>query len=122
MVDKRNSGELASLCQELQKHWMNEKLCKDLLTINEPLIDKITSLIDEKEEEIKVKAASKKETDLEVQELDIERVKFLLKDYFRIRLKKVIILLNKVDRYLFFIVKNEQTNLLSKSEFDFTLE
>ena len=101
---------------------MNEKLCKDLLTINEPLIDKITSLIDEKEEEIKVKAASKKETDLEVQELDIERVKFLLKDYFRIRLKKVIILLNKVDRYLFFIVKNEQTNLLSKSEFDFTLE
>ena len=122
MVDKRNSGELASLCQELQKHWMNEKLCKDLLTINEPLIDKITSLIDEKEEEIKVKAASKKETDLEVQELDIERVKFLLKDYFRIRLKKVIILLNKVDRYLFFIVKNEQTNLLSKSEFNFTLE
>ena len=101
---------------------MNEKLCKDLLTINEPLIDKITSLIDEKEEEIKVKAASKKETDLEVQELDIERVKFLLKDYFRIRLKKVIILLNKVDRYLFFIVKNEQTNLLSKSEFNFTLE
>lgn len=89
MVDKRNCGEWSSLCMDLQKLWMNEKLCKELLTINEPLVDKITSLIDEKNEEIKLKACSKKDQDLELLELDIERIKFVLKDYFRIRLKKV---------------------------------
>lgn len=85
--DSSNNNSKSYYVNELQRIWMNEKICKDLLKFNEELIDKITNLIDEKEKELN--QLKKKEPDLELHELDIERVKFLLKDYFRIRLKKV---------------------------------
>ena len=95
MVDNPRSSSdagannFSSFVMELQKIWINEKQSKNLLQINENLINRITSLIDQKEEEIKSRGSSKKEAELELIELDIERVKFLLKDYFRIRMKKV---------------------------------
>jgi hypothetical protein len=94
MVDnRRNTLDMAinnskNYVNELQRLWMNEKIAKDLLKFNEDLIDKITTLIDQKEKELKQKQ-HKKDPDIDILELDIERVKFILKDYFRIRLKKV---------------------------------
>ncbi len=94
MVDnRRNTLDMAinnskNYVSELQRLWMNEKISKDLLRFNEDLIDKITTLIDQKEKELKQKQ-HKKDADIDILELDIERVKFILKDYFRIRLKKV---------------------------------
>jgi hypothetical protein len=94
MVDnRRNTLDIGinnskNYVSELQRLWMNEKISKDLLRFNEDLIDKITTLIDQKEKELKQKQ-HKKDADIDILELDIERVKFILKDYFRIRLKKV---------------------------------
>ena len=96
MVDyRRNSSEIGnshcnSFVLELQRLRMKEKIAKDLLKIDESLIDKITGLIDEKEQEINSKQLQKKDQEVELLELDIERVKFILKDYLRIRIKKVI--------------------------------
>lgn len=92
MVDnRRKSSEIGisnsrNYVSDLQRLWMNEKIAKDLLKFNENLIDSITSLIDKKEQELK---QLKKDADIDILELDLERVKFILKDYFRIRLKKV---------------------------------
>lgn len=53
--------------------------------------------------------------DLDLIELDDDRVKFLLKDYLRIRLKKI-------EKFLFYLIKNDLNDLLSSAEFDYAIE
>lgn len=48
-------------------------------------------------------------------EIDLERAKFLAKDYLRIRL-------SKIEKYLYSLIHNNQVSLLSKNEFEFALE
>lgn len=94
--------------------WKNEKLSKTLLEFNEELVSKVISHMEEKEEELKSLNKITKE-DADLMELDLQRFKFILKDYFRIRLFKI-------ERYLFYIIANDLTKLLSQSELEFTIE
>ena len=53
-----------------------------------------------------------KTEDIETYDLDLERVKFILRDYLRIRLLKI-------EKYLYYIIKNDLCNILSEAEFEY---
>ena len=110
------------LILNLQKVWTNEKLSKALLKYEEDFISEVIEVIEKKEKEIQNLNRSngpnkdsniKEET--EIIELDLERTKFLLKDYLRIRLCKI-------EKYIYFIIKNDLSHLLSKNEFEFAFD
>ena len=74
--------------------WRNEKLSQSLLPYEENIINDVISQIEKKEEEIK-----NKKMDKNVKyyiEIDIQHIKYIIKDYFRIRLMKI-------EKYLFFL-------------------
>ena len=93
--------------------WRNEKLSQTLLPYEENIINESTSLIEEKENEI-----NNKKMDKNVKyyiEIDIQRIKFIIKDYLRIRLMKI-------EKYLFFLLKNNKIDILSQNEIKFAAE
>lgn len=92
---------------EMIDAWRNEKLSQDLLPHKEELITYLITKIEKKEQEI---------TDLKMDkdtkyfiEIDIQRIKFLIKDYLRIRLMKI-------EKYLFYLMKNDKLDILTKEE------
>lgn len=106
------------LILKLQTIWTNEKFSKDILKYEEEFVYEIKQLIESKDEELKKIESEKKlnkKEDAELIELDLDRVKFILKDYLRIRLMKI-------DKFIYYIVKNDLTNLLSKQEFQFAVD
>ena len=93
--------------------WRNEKLSQTLLPFEENTINEVTSLIEKKESELK-----EKKIDKNIKyyiEIDIQRIKFIIKDYLRIRLMKI-------EKYLFFLLKNNKTDVLSQNEIKFAAE
>ena len=93
--------------------WRNEKLSQTLLPYEENIINESTSLIEKKENEI-----NNKKIDKNVKyyiEIDIQRIKFIIKDYLRIRLMKI-------EKYLFFLLKNNKIDILSQNEIKFAAE
>ena len=93
--------------------WRNEKLCQTLLPYEENIINEVISEIEKKEEEIK-----NKKMDKNVKyyiEIDIQHIKYIIKDYFRIRLMKI-------EKYLFYLLKNNKIDILSQNEIKFTAE
>lgn len=107
-----------SLVLNLQKIWANEKFSKELLKYEDDFISEVLQLTEKKEKEIAAMNNSRRDNlkeDMEVLELDVERIKFLVKDYLRIRLCKI-------DKYLFHIIKNDLNDLLSNAEFKFAFD
>jgi GINS complex subunit 4 len=112
------------LISQLQKIWSNEKFSKSLLKYEDEFVSELIELIEKREKEIEkmlnhrsgssTRDATIKE-DAEILELDLDRTKFLLKDYLRIRLFKI-------EKFLYYIIKNDLSSLLSKNEFDFAFE
>ena len=97
----------------LVKIWRNEKLSQTLLPYEENIINDVISLIEKKEKEI-----NDKKIDKNVKyyiELDIQRIKFIIKDYLRIRLMKI-------EKYLFYLLKNNKIDILSQNEIKFAAE
>ena len=93
--------------------WRNEKLSQTLLPYEESIINEVISQIEKKEEEI-----NNKKMDKNVKyyiEIDIQRIKFIIKDYLRIRLMKI-------EKYLFFLLKNNKIDILSQNEIKFAAE
>ena len=93
--------------------WRNEKLSQTLLQYEEDTINLVTSLIEKKEKELK-----EKKIDKNVKyyiEIDIQRIKFIIKDYLRIRLMKI-------EKYLFYLLKNNKIDILSQNEIKFAAE
>ena len=93
--------------------WRNEKLSQTLLPFEDNTINEVTSLIEKKESELK-----EKKIDKNIKyyiEIDIQRIKFIIKDYLRIRLMKI-------EKYLFFLLKNNKTDVLSQNEIKFAAE
>ena len=93
--------------------WRNEKLSQALLPYEENIINEVISLVEKKEEEIK-----DKNMDKNVKyyiEIDIQHIKYIIKDYFRIRLMKI-------EKYLFFLLKNNKIDILSQNEIKFAAE
>ena len=93
--------------------WRNEKLSQSLLPYEEGIINEVTNLIEKKEAEIKDKKIDK---NIKYYiEIDISRIKFIIKDYLRIRLMKI-------EKYLFFLLKNNKIDILSTNEIKFAAE
>ena len=93
--------------------WRNEKLSQMLLPYEENIINEVTSLIEKKEKELE-----DKKIDKNVRyyiEIDIHRIKFIIKDYLRIRLMKR-------EKYLFYLLKNNKIDILSQNEIKFAAE
>ena len=93
--------------------WRNEKLTQSLLPYEENIINDVISLIEKKEKEIK-----EQKLDKNVKyyiEIDIQRIKFIIKDYLRIRLMKI-------EKYLLFLLKNNKIDILSQNEIKFAAE
>ena len=97
----------------LVKIWRNEKLSQTLLPYEENIINDVITLIEKKEKEI-----NDKKIDKNVKyyiEIDIQRIKFIIKDYLRIRLMKI-------EKYLFYLLKNNKIDILSQNEIKFAAE
>ena len=93
--------------------WRNEKLSQTILPYEENIINEVTSLIEKKEKEL-----NDKKMDKNVKyyiEIDIHRIKFIIKDYLRIRLMKI-------EKYLFYLLKNNKIDILSQNEIKFAAE
>ena len=86
--------------------WRNEKLSQTLLPYKENIINEVTALIEKKEKELKEKKIDKNVK--YYMEIDIQRIKFIIKDYLRIRLMKI-------EKYLFYLLKNNKIDILSQN-------
>ena len=84
--------------------WRNEKLSQTLLPYEENIINEVTSLIEKKESELKESKKMDKNIKYYI-EIDIQRIKFIIKDYLRIRLMKI-------EKYLFYLLKNNKVDIL----------
>ena len=93
--------------------WRNEKLCQTLLPYEENIINEVIAQIEKKEEEIKNKKMDKNMK--YYIEIDIQHIKYIIKDYLRIRLMKI-------EKYLFFLLKNNKIDILSQNEIKFAAE
>ena len=93
--------------------WRNEKLCQTLLPYEENIINEVITQIEKKEEEIKNKKMDKNMK--YYIEIDIQHIKYIIKDYLRIRLMKI-------EKYLFFLLKNNKIDILSQNEIKFAAE
>ncbi len=107
-IDNNNS-----LINGLIKIWKNEKFSNDILLYQNSLISTAIDLVEKTEKELKDSSIEKENSD--IIELDIERMKFLIKDYLRIRLIKI-------EKYIFYILKNDLSNLLSQNEINFVID
>ena len=94
--------------------WRNEKLSQTLLPYEENIINEVTSLIEKKESELKESKKMDKNIKYYI-EIDIQRIKFIIKDYLRIRLMKI-------EKYLFYLLKNNKVDILSQNEIKFAAE
>ena len=99
----------------LQLIWKNEKLCKDLLPYEDEFLSQLINVIEQKEKEIKNKKHNFDQETLDFMELDLQRVKYFVKDYLRIRLAKI-------EKYLYYILKNNLASLLSETEAKFVVD
>lgn len=104
---------MQNIIPTLQLLWKNEKFAKELLKYEEAVFSRLFPQIEQREEEIKKNTYSKEDSDLI--ELDIQRIKFLIKEYHRIRLFKI-------EKYLFHILKNDLSSFLSQKEIQFTVD
>ena len=93
--------------------WRNENFSQTLLPYEENIINEVISQIEKKEEEIKDKKMDKNMK--YYIEIDIQHIKYIIKDYFRIRLMKI-------EKYLFFLLKNNKIDILSQNEIKFAAE
>ena len=93
--------------------WRNEKLSQTLLPYEENIINEVITQIEKKEEEIKNKKMDKNMK--YYIEIDIQHIKYIIKDYLRIRLMKI-------EKYLFFLLKNNKIDILSQNEIKFAAE
>ena len=107
-VDNNNS-----LINGLIKIWKNEKFSNDILLYQNSLISTAIDLVEKTEKELKDSSIEKENSD--IIELDIERMKFLIKDYLRIRIMKI-------EKYLFYILKNDLSALLSENEVELVIK
>jgi hypothetical protein len=92
--------------------WKNEKLCKNLMPYEEILLINCINLVENYEKKLK------DNTEQEFYDFilqDVQRMKFLIKDYLRIRLIKI-------EKYIFYILKNDLSNLLSQNEINFVID
>jgi GINS complex subunit 4 len=92
--------------------WQKEKFSDELLQYKDTLVNQVSDLIDKSLKQINTTLADENQFLKEIMELDLERLVFVLKDYLRIRIAKI-------EKFLYFIIKNDLSGLLSSNEFEY---
>lgn len=100
------------LYKSLIIEWQKEKFSDELLPAKEEMIKKISLFIEKINSKLKESLSDENQFLKEIFELDLERLLFVLKDYLRIRLIKI-------EKYLYFIIKNDMGSILSTDEFEY---
>ena len=111
----KDTNIMNNVYSKLIIEWQKEKFSDDLHPYKEDLINKVSSLIDSTKENIDKNFSDENQFLKEIMELDLERLIFVLKDYLRIRIVKI-------EKYLYFIIKNDLHSILSNSEFEFAYD
>lgn len=97
---------------KLLSEWQKEKFSDELLQYKDNLINQVSDLIDKSQKQINATFADENQFLKEIMELDLERLVYVLKDYLRIRIVKI-------EKFLYFIIKNDLSGLLSPNEFEY---
>jgi GINS complex subunit 4 len=98
-----------------------EKMSPELLPYQHLLVESMCKQISDKERRIQSQPLNKKQSsqDLKfyqnINQMEVERVKFILKSYLRARIIKI-------EKFLIYIVEKDKANLLSKAEMDYCWE
>lgn len=89
----------------------NEKMAPELLPFQFNLVDRVLRMISSREQLID----SKRQVDqddrftVNIYKMEIERVKFVMKSYLRIRL-------SKIERHLVYFIEKDRSELMSEAE------
>ncbi len=98
---------------DMLKLWQKEKFNEMILPYNEEIVNYSLYNIEKKKDQVKsTKFTEDNDFFKELIELDISRYLYLIQDYYRIRL-------SKIEKYMFYIIKNDLSQLLCSSEFDY---
>lgn len=106
----------------MKQLYLQEKMSPELLPYQHLLVENICKSISSKEREIANQAANKNKQNsadvrfyMNIRQMEVERVKYILKSYLRARIIKI-------EKHLLYIVEKDKANLLSKAEMDYTWE
>jgi GINS complex subunit 4 len=99
---------------QLESAVRREKVSPEILVYEDQLISKILSDLDEKQEDLNSRPVESIDQHFEFQiyQLDLNRVKYLLSSYLRTRLFKI-------QNQAFYLVLNDQHQMLSNKEYEF---
>lgn len=92
-VDAESSGDetetvtAADILRKLEEAWMNEKLSVDILEHQSDVVDCMLEQVQEMEENLK--QLKKGDFRISVHNLELERIRYVLSNYLRIRLAKI---------------------------------
>lgn len=77
----------AELIEKLQQCWLNEKFAPELTTHNTAVVECIIEQI--KHMESNIKSAKKGDFRIAIHKLELDRIKYMLYSYLRLRIKKI---------------------------------
>ncbi|KAH8827254.1 hypothetical protein DL96DRAFT_1606033 [Flagelloscypha sp. PMI_526] len=106
------------LVDELTRHWLNERHCPEILPIQNELLDRILDRIRQQSGIVNTLQSDPVEAEKEhmrliLVQIEIERVKFVVRSYVRTRLYKI-------EKYARHLLQNEQLQTrLSEAERDY---
>ena len=89
----------------------NEKMAPELLPFQFELVESLLRLVSSREQMIEQKRQVDADDrfNVNVNKMELERVKFVIKSYFRFRLAKI-------ERHLVYLIEKDRSELLSESE------
>ena len=89
----------------------NEKMAPELLPFQFELVESLLRLVSSREQMIEQKRQVDADDrfNVNVNKMELERVKFVIKSYFRVRLAKI-------ERHLVYLIEKDRSELLSESE------
>eukprot|EP00658_Telonema_sp_P-2_P024417 TRINITY_DN19802_c0_g1_i2.p1 TRINITY_DN19802_c0_g1~~TRINITY_DN19802_c0_g1_i2.p1 ORF type:complete len:201 (+),score=57.45 TRINITY_DN19802_c0_g1_i2:3-605(+) len=107
------------LIQRLKVAWRNERCSPELLPAEQVLVDKVMNLVEAQERQIEEQwEAENKEESVRIamalQQLELDRIRFMLRSYLRARL-------NKVEKYTTYYLDNSKVDCLSDNERSFAI-
>lgn len=101
------------MVNDIQQAIINEKESPELLNYNANIVEWLDDYIVRQEEGLsQIKATAQDNFFSDIYKLEIERMKYMLKSYLRIRL-------TKIEKYYLDIIRNEKTDILSNAEFNY---
>lgn len=104
-------GFVASPVSKLSTAIRQEKFSPEILPFQHETVGQLMESVRSQSERLKqIKVAENNKAFVDLQLLELERIKYLLKSYLRTRL-------HKIETNIFYVVKENLTSLLSEAEF-----